>query len=138
MAQIEARIPNRRGDIARVAAVAECFGAEHKIPGAIVNDLNVALDEVLTNIMSYGYAPDERAEILVRLTTTEGEIIAEIEDCGRPFDPLQVPPPDMSKPLRDRNVGGLGIHFIKSLMDDVSYQRIEERNVLRLSKRLKA
>lgn len=136
MAQIEARIPNRRRDMATVAAMTERFGAEHKVPGAVVNDLNVALDEVLANIMSYAYSPGERAEILVRLALTGSEIVAEIEDDGRPFDPLEAPPPDLSKSLRDRKVGGLGIHFIKSLMDDVSYHRIDGRNRLRLSKKL--
>lgn len=136
MAEIEARIPNRRRDLATVAAMTERFGAENKIGVAIVNDINVALDEVLTNIVSYAYSPGERAEILVRLAIIGSEIVAEIEDGGRPFDPLQAPPPDLSKPLRDRKVGGLGIHFIRSLMDEVSYQRIDGRNRLRLSKKL--
>lgn len=136
MAEIEARIPNRRRDLATVAAMTERFGAENKIGVAIVNDINVALDEVLTNIVSYAYSPGEQAEILVRLAIIGSEIVAEIEDGGRPFDPLQAPPPDLSKPLRDRKVGGLGIHFIRSLMDEVSYQRIDGRNRLRLSKKL--
>lgn len=136
MAEVEARIPNRRCDMATVVAMTERFGAENKIGGAIVNDINVALDEVLTNIMSYAYSPGEQAEILVRLAIIGSDIVAEIEDGGRPFDPLQAPPPDLSKPLRDRKVGGLGIHFIKSLMDEVSYRRIDGRNRLRLSKKL--
>lgn len=137
MPQVEARIPNRRRDMATVAAMTERFGTEHKIPSAVVNDLNVALDEILSNIISYGYAPEEQSEIVVRLAIRGGAIIVDVEDSGRPFDPLRVAPPDLSKPLRDRKVGGLGIHFVKTLMDGISYQRTHGRNQLRLIRKLR-
>ena len=136
MAQIEARIANRREEMPTIARMIEGFGMKHLLPRATVNDLNVALDEVLNNIISYGFEPAERSEILVRLTYGASEIVVEIEDTGRPFDPLQAPPPDLAASLRERKVGGLGIHFVKSLVDEVAYARIAGRNRLRLSKRL--
>jgi anti-sigma regulatory factor (Ser/Thr protein kinase) len=101
-----------------------------------VNDLNVALDEALNNIIAYGYGPGERSDIIVRLTSAAGEIVVEIEDAGRPFNPLEAPAPDLSGSLRERNVGGLGIPFIKNLVDEVTYDRIAGYNRLRLRKRL--
>ena len=136
MSEIEARISNRLDELPRVAAAVERFGLQHLVPSAVINDLHVALDEILCNIISYGFAPGERSEVLVRLRLNGGEIVAEIEDAGRPFDPLQAPPLDLSASLRDRKVGGLGIHFVTRLMDDVVYARVAGRNRLRLSKRL--
>ena len=135
MARIEARIANRREEMPTIARMVEGFGAEHRVPRAIVNDLNVALDEALSNIIAYGYQPDERSDIMVRLTSAAGEIVVEIEDAGRPFDPLQAPAPELSGSLRERIVGGLGIHFIKNLVDEVAYDRIAGQNRLRLRKR---
>jgi serine/threonine-protein kinase RsbW len=136
MALIEGRIANRRDEMPAIARMVEGFGAEHLVPRAMVNDLNVALDEALNNIIAYGYEPGERSDIIVRLTSAAGEIVVEIEDAGRPFNPLEAPAPDLSGSLRERNVGGLGIPFIKNLVDEVTYDRIAGYNRLRLRKRL--
>jgi anti-sigma regulatory factor (Ser/Thr protein kinase) len=135
MDRVEVRIVNRLEEISRVADMVECFGAEHAIPSEVVNDVNVVLDEALSNVMSYGYDSDAESEIIVRLTYQPGEIGVEIEDSGRPFDPLQASPPDFDKPVHERSVGGLGIHFIKSLMDEVSYARVGGKNRLHLKKK---
>jgi serine/threonine-protein kinase RsbW len=138
MTEIETRIRNCRTEMPTVVDMVERFGAEHRIPRNVVNDLNVVLDEVLNNIISYAYRPGEQSDIVVRLTMRPREITAEIEDRGRPFDPLRAPAPDLSAPLRERKVGGLGIHFVKKLMDHVAYARIAKTNRLRLRKRLDA
>jgi len=138
MTQIETRIRNSHAAMPTVVGMVERFGAEHRIPCNVVNDINVALDEMLNNIISYAYRPGEQGDILVRLTMRSGEITVEIEDRGRPFDPLEAPSPDLSAQLRDRKVGGLGIHFVKQLMDDVAYARVADTNRLRLRKRLDA
>jgi serine/threonine-protein kinase RsbW len=136
MAEVEARIPNRRDEMPTIAAMVEQFGLTHLVPSRVVNEFNVALDEVLNNIISYGFEPGEQSEIFVRLSLRQGEIVAEIEDAGRPFDPLGAPPPNLTGGLRERRVGGLGIHFVRNLMDAVEYARVGERNRLRLSKTL--
>ena len=74
MDRVEARIANRLEEISRVADMVERFGAEHNVPGDAVNDVNIALDEALSNIMSYGYAPGQGSEIVVRLTYRPGEV----------------------------------------------------------------
>lgn len=132
----EIRIANRLEEMPGVASVVERFGAEHKVPGQVINDVNVALDEVLSNIISYAYDHAERSEIVVRLACRAGEILVDIEDAGKPFDPLQAPAPDLGTTLEERKIGGLGIHFIKSLMDAVVYARVDGINRLQLRKKL--
>jgi anti-sigma regulatory factor (Ser/Thr protein kinase) len=136
MDRMERRIANRWEEMPDIVAMVERFGAEHACPGQVINDVNVVLDEVLSNIISYGYEDGEQSDILVRLDYRPGEVLVEVEDAGKPFDPLKAPPPDLGVPLEARQVGGLGIHFIKSLMDDVAYARVDGKNRLRLRKKL--
>ncbi len=96
----------------------------------------MALDEVLTNIIKYGYADERVHEISVKLMVEDGVLVAEIEDDGVSFDPLTLPRPDVSSPLRERQVGGVGIHFVRKLMHEVSYRRVANHNRLVFKKRL--
>jgi serine/threonine-protein kinase RsbW len=132
----EIRIANRQENMAGVIKTMEKFGARHGIPTAVVNDFSVAVDEVLANIVSHGYPDGATGEILVRFVYRPGEICAEIEDDGVSFDPLAAPRPDLGATLQERKVGGLGIHFVRNLMDEVVYRRIEGHNMLRLKKRV--
>jgi anti-sigma regulatory factor (Ser/Thr protein kinase) len=136
MAQVEIRIPNRRDKMSEVASMIESFVTAQGGSRETVHDIGVVLDEALGNIISYGYGPQENGDILVRAAVQDGRIVIEIEDDGRPFDQLTATAPDLTASLRERKVGGLGIHFIRQLMDDVAYARIADTNRLRLSKRL--
>src|SRR5690349_11626121 len=136
MLQCEICIESRRAELARVVSLAVQFGAENRLPDAVVNDIQVALDEALSNVLAYGYEAPGGGTIVVRLAHQDGEVCIEVEDDGRAFDPLQVPPPDLTADLAERQVGGLGIHFVRSLMDTVSYDRRGCKNLLRLTKRL--
>jgi anti-sigma regulatory factor (Ser/Thr protein kinase) len=133
--QIEVRILNRREDLALVNGAVERFAAENGITGGTLHDLNVALDEALSNIISYAFEKDIDSEIAIRMEQLPGEVVIVIEDRGSPFDPTQGALPDMTAPLHARKVGGLGVHFIRSLMDEVSYARNDGVNTLRLMKR---
>jgi serine/threonine-protein kinase RsbW len=136
MGSVQTRIPNRLDAMAEVAAMVEAFGNEHGLSRRIVHDLKVALDEVLNNVISYAFEPGARSEIGIHMEIRGGKIVIDIEDAGRPFDPLSAPSPDLAGGLRERRVGGLGIHFVRNLMDAVEYARVGERNRLRLSKSL--
>jgi serine/threonine-protein kinase RsbW len=138
MSWMEARIANRPEQLDVIAAMVRQFGALHALSKAQLRDLDLALDEALTNIIAYGYDGAERGEIVVRLSCSPTELSAEIEDTGRAFDPTQVPPPNLSLPPGERTIGGLGIHLVRSLMDDVSYMRTQGKNRLQLRKRLTA
>jgi anti-sigma regulatory factor (Ser/Thr protein kinase) len=134
MEREEMRIANRLSEIERVADWVDRFSDAHRLPPEVLSGLHVSLDEVLSNIISYAYADGGEHEILVRLALGDGLLTAEIEDDGLPFDPLGVPPPDQSPELSERRIGGLGVHFLKALNDDIAYERVGNKNRLRLCK----
>jgi serine/threonine-protein kinase RsbW/sigma-B regulation protein RsbU (phosphoserine phosphatase) len=126
---------NRRAEIARVAEFAERFGAEVRLSEDDVMAVNLVLDEVVANVIEHGYGGEEgERDIYVSMEFDGSLLILRVEDEGRPFDPLQAPPPDLSLPLEERPVGGLGIHIVRSLMDEVEYRRAAGRNVLIMRK----
>jgi anti-sigma regulatory factor (Ser/Thr protein kinase) len=133
---LELRFANDLGALAALAERVERFGAEQHLPARIVNALNVVLDEAVSNAINHGYDAGVRGEIAVRLRREPDGVTAEVEDDGRAFDPLQAPPPDLTLPLEQRPIGGLGIHLIRNLMDEVSYARVGDRNVLKMAKHL--
>ena len=132
------RITNASSELGRVAALADRFAAANHLSPDVVADLNVALDEVLSNIIKYGYADERTHEISIRLVVEHGVLVAEIEDDGRSFDPLTLPEPDVHAPWRERPIGGVGVHFVRKLMHDVSYSRTADRNRLVFKRRLQA
>ena len=133
---VELRLANDLAGLAGLADRIERFGSEQGLATNVVNALNVALDEAVSNAINHGYDAGMRGEIAVRLRRETDRVEVEVEDDGRPFDPLQVPPPDLTLPLERRPIGGLGIHLIRNLMDEVSYARRDGRNVLKMAKHL--
>jgi anti-sigma regulatory factor (Ser/Thr protein kinase) len=133
---VEMRFANDLAGLAQMAERVEGFGAAQGLPANVVNALNVVLDEAVSNAINHGYDPGVRGEIAVRLRRAADGVLLEVEDDGRPFDPLQTPPPDLSLPLERRPIGGLGVHLIRNLMDEVSYARVGGRNVLKMVKHL--
>ncbi|MGB8684909.1 MAG: ATP-binding protein [Candidatus Binatus sp.] len=95
----------------------------------------ILLEELLTNLVKYGY-PDRaepgQAEIVLALDGSRLQI--EFIDDGCAFDPFAAPPPNLDEPVEDRQVGGLGLHILRSLTDEACYERRNEKNVTRLSR----
>jgi anti-sigma regulatory factor (Ser/Thr protein kinase) len=133
---VELRLANDIACLAVLAEWVERFGADQRLPASVVNALNVVLDEAVSNAINHGYDAGVRGAIAVRLRRASDSVEVEVEDDGRPFDPLQAPPPDLTLPLDRRPIGGLGIHLIRNLMDAVSYARQDGRNVLKMAKYL--
>ncbi len=94
-------------------------------------ELQLAVDEACTNIIEYGYANANEVGMIDIACQRKGEeIVVVIKDRGKPFDPTSVPPPDLNASLEERKAGGLGIYFMKTLMDEVRYEFKEGKNVL--------
>ena len=89
----------------------------------------LATEEAFVNICSHAY-PDGAGEAEVGCAREGDGLVLEISDRGIPFDILSLPPPDTTADIMERPVGGLGIHFIRTLSDDVSYRREQGRNIL--------
>jgi serine/threonine-protein kinase RsbW len=132
-ASCEIRIVNDLSEMARVADLVDRFGADNELPNDVVVALNVSLDEILNNIICYAYADTGRHEITVRLQLGRGSVEAVVEDDGRPFDPLAVATP---RPRSAEREGGVGLHFVRSLTDQLSYTRRDGMNRLWLMKKV--
>jgi len=134
-ASSEIRIANSLSEIARVAELVDAFGARHQFANEVIVALNVSLDEILNNIISYAYDDAGRHDIVVRLELLGGNVEVVVEDDGRPFDPLVVPEPRLQ--AKPRAVGGVGLHFVRNLTDRLEYTRRDGINELRFMKELK-
>lgn len=130
------RIVNRIEEFRRVAMKVEAFGIENNLPRGIINDLNVALDEILNNVVSYAYDDARKHWIGICLMFNGTAVTAVVRDDGAPFDPLEVPPPPLDRDLKHRRVGGIGIHFVRNLMDECRYSRQNGCNVLTITRRV--
>jgi len=109
-----------------------------RLPERDTSHLLIAADEVFTNIAEYAY-PERSGTVDIRLAADDdtAELRLSFADRGIPFDPLTAKTPDTAAAPAERQIGGLGIHVVKSLMDDVTYRRTADgQNVLTLTKRL--
>lgn len=131
----EHRLRNRLPETRHLGPWVADFASKAHLPAPVQNALDLSLEECVTNIISYGYTDDLDHWIIVRFQLGAGEAVVEIEDDAREFNPLTHPRVDVSTPLENRNVGGLGIHMISTLMDSLEYRRENGRNILTLRKR---
>jgi serine/threonine-protein kinase RsbW len=134
---ITIRISANIQEIERLNRLIRQFGELHDLPSRALYSVNLALDEVVSNIVLYGYEAANDGSIVIHLEVRGTELLASVEDSGREFDPLSLPTPDLNAPLDQRQVGGLGIHLMRSLMDDVAYRRHDSKNLLTMRKRVR-
>ena len=104
------------------------------IPEELNMPMNLALEEIVSNVMLYAY-PGKSGQVLVECTK-EGRLIFTITDSGIAFDPTQKEEVDTTLSAEEREIGGLGIHLVRQIMDEVVYERIDDKNVLTLVKTL--
>jgi len=127
---------NDLSELEKLARDLESFGEEHAVNPAVVHAFNLCLDEILTNIVSYGFEDGSEHEIHLDLTEKDEVVTATLVDEGKPFNPLtDAKDPDLDASVEDREIGGLGIFFMKQMMDAVDYERVDGRNCLTMSKR---
>jgi sigma-B regulation protein RsbU (phosphoserine phosphatase) len=119
-------------EISRVNQELGVFAGEHDFGEVAVQKVSIALDDLLNNIISYGFDDDEEHIILVTLDYAEGRLEITIEDDGMPFNPFDQAQPDTALSVEERKIGGLGVLLVKELMSDVNYQRQQDSNVVTL------
>jgi len=106
------------------------FATRSKLPVATTSKLKIVMDELISNIINYGYADDAEHEIEICLELVGHRLVVTIADDGVPFNPLTVKPPDTSASLSEREIGGLGIHLVRNLVDKISYRRRVDKNTI--------
>jgi anti-sigma regulatory factor (Ser/Thr protein kinase) len=121
-------------EVARACSAMERLALDAGLSQRVIHCVHLALEEALTNVIAYAWSDDEPHEIALRFAASRGTLVAEVEDDGRPFNPLDRAPPDLDAPLEERPIGGLGIHFVRTLMDEVEYRRVGGRNLLVMRK----
>jgi len=114
----------------------ENWGGEIRLPANSILRINVCLDELFTNIVSYGFDDDLEHIIIFTLSGDNNLVVINIEDNGIPFNPLEKIDPDFPDNVESANIGGLGIHIIRKLMDNVSYERKQGKNKLKMRKKI--
>ena len=99
------------------------------------SQIELALEETLVNIISYAFTDEAKTHDidLTANVTADRRFVISIVDNGRPYDPLTTPEPDLDVDIEHRKIGGLGVMLVKQLMDDVTYRRENDRNILELT-----
>jgi anti-sigma regulatory factor (Ser/Thr protein kinase) len=133
-AEVKVTVKNRIEDLLRVNSIFESFATQHDIGGKLRYHLLVSIEEILTNIIKYGFDEQGVHPIHITFRNDSGAIEMEFEDRGREFNPLEVGDPDLDTPIEDRQLGGLGIHLVKNMVDVAQYRRVGDRNILLLRK----
>lgn len=130
-------IKNQITEIEALTSFIEELGDELNIDMATVMSLNLALEEVIANIILYAYPQGEEGEIELTAQECDGSVIFTISDSGIEFDPTAAPKADVTLSAEEREIGGLGIFLVNKIMDKVEYSRINEKNILTISKTIK-
>ncbi len=132
----EKLVLNRQATIDEIEIILEAveyFGEQEDWEPALTFKVKLAIEELGINIANHGRV-DDIPEIEIVVDSSPEKLTITIEDDGRPFDPLHdAPPPDLTSALEDRPVGGLGIHFVREMMDEMTYRHENGKNCLALT-----
>ena len=132
-------LKNDSFELGRLAKVLDEFADRHQVPAEARFQLQLCLEEMVLNVINYGFDDDVEHEIRVDFAFQMDSRIVTVRilDDGRKFDPLtQVPEPDLDASLEERTVGGLGVHFVRKFMDQARYEHEKGMNLLTLTKNL--
>ena len=135
--RLEATILNDLEELNGLAGRVQKFLGAHHLPERVVLYLNLCLDELITNTISYGYDDGARHDIFVSIHLKDGNLITEIIDDSKEYNPFtQAPKPDLLAEVEERQVGGLGVFLVKEFNDSCEYRRDDGCNVITLVKNL--
>jgi serine/threonine-protein kinase RsbW len=127
-------LENNLSELDKLHAMVKSFGLVHELQKRTIFETNLALEEIFTNIITYGHDDTNRHQVQFSLQCNEKSINIQIKDDGTPFNLLEADAVDLEADLEQRSVGGVGIHLVRKFMDDVTYQRVGAKNVVTLRK----
>lgn len=129
-------LTNDISEINKLTEFVEEIGNELSLAPDVVFNLNLVLEEAVVNIINYAYPKEDHQSIYLSATLHEGSIILVLTDTGVEFDPTMAPEADITLSAEERPIGGLGIFLIRQIMNEVRYDRIDDKNVLTMEKKL--
>ena len=122
--------------IPQLADFVETIAEEKQLSQSLAMGLNLALEEAVTNVILYAYPDGADGLVDVEAILKDHSLEFIITDSGVPFDPTAAPEADVTLPIDERPVGGLGIYLVRQLMDEVHYQRLDDKNILSMTKNI--
>ena len=130
------RVKNAFAEIPAANEAASRWLADRNSPPAADYLANLAIEELVTNCIKHGY--DDKGEHIIEITLklSANELALTVTDDGHPFNPLELPEPDIHLPMEDRPIGGLGIHLLRKMSDRMEYERTGGKNQITLRKSL--
>ena len=132
----EIRIKNQVGELERVNQFVEEISEELGLDMELQMNLNLVLEEMVSNIIFYAYPEGSTAEIELAAESDGKELTFVLTDQGKEFDPTLKEDTDLNVNPADREIGGLGIYIVKNIMNKVTYQRLEGKNLLTMKKNI--
>lgn len=130
-------IENQVKELTAMAEKIKQLADEWELPQALALNINLVVEEALTNIIFYAFPDKNIHEIKVSVIISNNLLTIEITDNGIPFNPLTQQQPDITLPAEKRPVGGLGIFLISQIMDKMYYKRQKNQNILKLNKSIR-
>ncbi|MBW2066508.1 MAG: ATP-binding protein [Deltaproteobacteria bacterium] len=128
------QLKNDMKELKRLQKSVEDLGDTLRLSGKVLFHINLALEEIFTNIVSHGYTDEGEHLIKITMSRENDFLCFRIEDDGIPFNPLKARPPELKGPLEERPIGGLGCYLMRCCMDDVKYERRGNKNILTMKR----
>ena len=128
------QLSNNRPEIRNLSNHFDIFAKDNKLADKVIHDVQLALDEVVTNIVEYGYDDDDEHLIDIKFILNEQSLKIFIIDDSKPYNILDKKDPDTSQSLDEKPIGGLGIYLVKRLMTNIDYDYRDGKNHLLLTK----
>ena len=130
------KLKNNISELDKLGRKLTAFGNGIGLSKKCIFQINLALDELFTNIVSYGFPDNGPQWISVTLSHDNSTICVRLEDTGMPFDPANAETPDPITEIEDCKVGGLGLHLVSKIMDEITYKRRDKKNIITLIKHI--
>ena len=129
-------LKNNLAEIKRLTDILCKLCEENNIRNKVLCDVTLALEEIFANIVHYAYEDNEEHLVKIHIKIRDNVLALEIKDDGKPFNPLEIPLTNTKAPFEERKIGGLGIHLVRNLIDELEYKQVEGKNVITMKVRL--
>ena len=133
-AKISFELKNKLSELNTLGSKLENFGQSLGLSKKVIFQVNLVLDELFTNIVSYGFEDHGRHKIKFDLSHRNGVMIIRIEDSGKAFDPASADTTASEPPIENCRIGGLGLHLVRRLIDEMVYERRKNKNIITIKK----
>ena len=130
---VSMELKNDPSEIERMSSAIAEFGARNNLPARSIGNLQLAMEELVVNVINHGFPQGGEHTIRVDMHSEDRTVVARIEDDGVEFNPMHAKPPDTTLGIADRPIGGLGIHLVKTICNKLEYRREGNRNILQVA-----